>query len=278
MDGHRHRAARGIKHPVYDFLFTYYSFRSSLLLRWSPGVENFLEGAKRADLDWSVNYTECDRGCTLPVSAFPGHRLGFLKWAIDYQNAILGREPGFGCFGLHEWAMVYKTDVVRHSQMPLRLSNAAIAEVVEAQGLRCSHYDAFRFFTPDAVPNNRIALTRINSIEHDQGGCIHANMDLYKFAYTIAPFTSSTLLGDCFELAAKAREIDMRASPYDLHALGFKAIAIETKSGRDEYVKLQRTLAEAAKSVRVRLVAEYTRLQDLILDGNIRQEAVSHIA
>ena len=34
---HRDRAARGEKHPVWDFLFTYYSFRPSQLRRWTPG-------------------------------------------------------------------------------------------------------------------------------------------------------------------------------------------------------------------------------------------------
>jgi hypothetical protein len=186
-----------------------------------------------------------------------------LNWAIDYQKAILEREPNFNCFGLHEWAMVYRVPEVRHAATPLRLSGEEIASVVEAQGLRCTHYDAFRFFTPEAAPRNRIALSRSNTVEHDQGGCIHANMDLYKFAYTIAPFTTSELVADCFELAAKVREIDMRASPYDLRELGFEPIRIEEKQGREEYVGLQRSLADAAKPLRIRLIAEYGRLRSL---------------
>ncbi len=38
------------------------------------------------------------------------------------------------------------------------------------------------------------------------------------------------LIADCFELARDIRETDMRASPYDLRALGFTPIAIETPS------------------------------------------------
>jgi len=36
---HQSRSERGEKHPVYDFLFTYYSYRPSLLHRWHPGFE-----------------------------------------------------------------------------------------------------------------------------------------------------------------------------------------------------------------------------------------------
>jgi hypothetical protein len=254
LEDHHRRAARGEKHPVYDFLFTYYSFRAAHLLRWSPGVEVQLDGCE--ETDWPAFF---DNGY-LSADRFPEHRRSFLCWAIDYQEAILNREPSFGCFGLHEWAMLYRTEDVRHSQVPLRLSMEEIAEVVESQGLRCTHYDAFRFFTPAAVSRNRIQLTRANTPEHDQGGCIHANMDLYKFAYTIAPFTSAELLADAFELARTLRELDMRASPYDLREFGFDPIAIETQSGREDYIHQQRRLAAEAQTLRRRVLMEYRRL------------------
>ena len=34
----RKRRAEGAAHPVDDFLFTYYSYRPSHLLRWHPGL------------------------------------------------------------------------------------------------------------------------------------------------------------------------------------------------------------------------------------------------
>ena len=34
---HLARRGAGVKHPVHDFLFTYYSFRPAQLRRWSPG-------------------------------------------------------------------------------------------------------------------------------------------------------------------------------------------------------------------------------------------------
>lgn len=47
-------------------------------------------------------------------------------------------------------------------------------------------------------------------------GCVHAAMDLFKYAYQLYPFVSSDLLRDCLELAITARKLDMRASPYDV--------------------------------------------------------------
>ena len=43
------RVGRQRKHPVYDFLFEYYSYRPSYLMRWSPGVGVRLEGAAEWD-------------------------------------------------------------------------------------------------------------------------------------------------------------------------------------------------------------------------------------
>ena len=52
-------------------------------------------------------------------------------------------------------------------------------------------------------------------------------MDLYKWAYKFYPWTPSDLIADAFELAVEIREIDMRASPYDLGVYGFEPITIE---------------------------------------------------
>ena len=155
------RSGRQEKHPVYDFLFEYYAYRPSYLLRWSPGVGVRLEGATEADLDWRRWFEPCDGGWVLPAAGFPRHRLAFLRWAITYLETTGAREPSFGCFGLHEWAMIYRDENVRHSRVPLRLSRAETDAVVEAAPLVCTHYDAFRFFTPDAAPQNRLPLSRV---------------------------------------------------------------------------------------------------------------------
>ena len=253
------RMSRGQKHPVYDFLFEYYSFRPAHLLRWTPGFGVVLEGATRGDIAWA-EFILTDSGLSLPASAFPAHRVSYLRWAVSYLAAVRDREPSFACMGMHEWAMVYRDPNVRHPSVPLRLSREETNAVVDSQGLRCTHYDAFRFFTLAAAPLNRWELTRAETTEHDQPGCIHANMDLYRFAYKIAPFCPSEVVADAFELARVAREVDMRASPYDLSASGFAPIKIETREGREEYVARQRELFLHAQPVRERVLDVYQRL------------------
>ncbi len=63
------------------------------------------------------------------------------------------------------------------------------------------------------------------------------------------------MLLDCFELARDIRTLDMRASPYDLAALGYPPVQIETPAGKAEYAAAQRTFADRARPLRERLVA-----------------------
>jgi hypothetical protein len=88
---------------------------------------------------------------------------------------------------------------------------------------------------------------------------------LYRWAYKLAPFTPSELVADCFALAREIRAVDMRASPYDLTALGYEPIRVETAAGRAEYARLQRDFAERAGGLRDRLRSECERLLQLAL-------------
>lgn len=253
------RTARREKHPVRDFLFEYYSFRPAQLRRWTPGPDVLLESARPVDVPWN-EFVATNDGFVLPAASFPERRRSFLHWALDYLVGIAARPPLFGCFGLHEWAMVYRTPEVRHTRTPLRLAPADIARVVEAEDLCCTHFDAYRFFTPAAVPRNRHRPTRNLADRFDQRACVHVTMDLYKYAYKLAPWVPAELIADAFELAWRARDLDMRASPYDLTGLGFEPIRIETPEGKEEYVRGQRELAEAAVPIRGRLIVAYRAL------------------
>jgi hypothetical protein len=251
--------SRQVDHPVYDFLFQYYSFRPAQLARWSPGPNVAIEAEQIEDLPGSPKLWErADDGWRLV--SFPDARRDYLEWAIRFLGTTAMREPNFCCFGLHEWAMVYREESIRHSKVPLRLDRSAIASVVDAQNLVCTHFDAFRFFTEPARKRNQTALRRETTVEMDQSGCIHVNMDLYRFGYKIAPWMESELLADAFELARLAREIDMRASPYQLRDIGFEPIRVETADGRAEYVRLQRKIFERARPIRHRVLAAYRRL------------------
>ncbi len=256
-DPHQDRAARGEKHPVYDFLFTYYGHRPSWLRRWFPGAGVTLAGEGARAFLARPEYRETAAGVSLDVGVVLEKRRVFVAWLRGFLAAAADRPAFFGCFDLHEWAMVYRQtpEEVRHNQYPLRFAPDRIAAIVEAQPLRCSHYDAFRFFTPPARPLNRVQLARETTSEHEQPGCLHANMDLYKWAFKLAPLAPAELVADCFELARDIRELDMRASPYDLAALGFEPVKIETPEGRADYERAQRAFAERARPLRARLIA-----------------------
>jgi hypothetical protein len=191
--------------------------------------------------------------------------------AIEIMRNTQVQKPQFGCFGMHEWAMVYRIqpDEVRHENYPLRLTPQHIEDVVNEVGLRCTHFDAFRFFTHDAIPLNVIAPTRASQAADEQPGCVHASMDLYKYAMWAGPYLASELVADCFEFARTARTLDMRASPYDLASLGYEPIAMETVDGRAEYVRAQRSLMEDAAPLRDRLMHEFTELCDCAFDERV---------
>lgn len=261
-DPHQARQSRGEKHPVEDFLWEYYSHRPSWLRRWHPGPDVVLLGdAAREYLRWP-EYVEADGGVRVQCGAFDAKRRESLAWLRGLLRATAERPPQFACFGLHEWAMVYRLapGEVRHAQLPLRFPPAEIARIVDALAIRCSHFDAFRFFTPAARPLNRLQPERATTAQLEQRGCLHANMDLYKWAFKLAPFTPSELTADCFALARAIREVDMRASPYDCTAFGLAPIAIETPEGRADYERLQRDFAERSQPLRARLLALCERL------------------
>lgn len=261
-DPHQERAMRGEKHPVYDFLFNYYAFRAAWLRRWHPGPDVALAGdSAREYLRWS-EYQETAEGVRLNVGSLKPRRREFVSWLRDLIQITNERPAFFGCFGMHEWAMVYRqtADEVRHNDWPMRFPPEELARIVEATSLCCTHYDAFRFFTKPAQPLNKSQPTRDELHENEQRGCLHANMDLYKWATKLAPFGSSELTADCFELARDIRKVDMRASPYDLRALGFEPITVETESGRTEYEQHQRNFAARGQSLWSRLLELCDRL------------------
>lgn len=249
------RRARGEYHPVWDFLFDYYPQRPSHLKRWHPGAGVCLADAESLPhTRWRDYVADGDGAVCLDVQRFLDHRRGDVEEAAAILRSVDKREAHFDCFGMHEWAMVYRTDSPRHS-LPLRLGAEGTNAVVETHTVKCSHFDAFRFFTPAARPLNLTVLTREGQPANDQAGCVHVSMDLYKWAMKLGPLVPGELLLDCFELAADARRLDMEASPYDCRGLGFDVVAVETPEGKAQYVARQRELTRRAQPLRRRLVA-----------------------
>ena len=73
-----------------------------------------------------------------------------------------------------------------------------------------------------SAPMPRCSRSSEGQVASEQPGCLHAGMDLYKWAAKLGPLVASELLLDCLDLAADARAVDMRASPYDLTDYGFQ--------------------------------------------------------
>ncbi|WP_238343007.1 3-methyladenine DNA glycosylase [Nocardioides cynanchi] len=242
VEPHLARRSAGVEHPVHDFLFTYYRFPPTRLLDWQPG--------------W-------------PDSGTPElleRRRDLVTSTLDLLRATASRPATFGCFGLHEWAMVHRVDRTRHP-VPLRLGADGTDAVVESHRIACSHFDAFRFFTPSARPLNRLQPGPDDRAAHEQPGCLHATMDLYRHAFRLWPLVGSDLVADCFLLAWDVRTVDMRAAPYDLTAWGLEPIRIETPEGKQEYAAAQRGFAERSAPLRDQLIAACEQLVAALRPG-----------
>lgn len=254
---HRSRRGQGVAHPIEDFLFSYYSTKPAQLRRWHPGVGVRLEGAAGLERASWKHYRVVGDAVEVDVAAFSAARGRAVEFIGRLLAATARRPARLGCFGLHEWAMVYRAREgdVRHEQVPLRLSQTQTDEVVERHQITCSHFDAFRFFTPDALSRNAIQPTRESQVELEQPGCLHAGMDVYKWATKLTPIVPSDLTMDCFDLAMEIRLLDMEASPYDLSGFDVEPVRIETAAGKAAYVERQRAFAERSNVLRHRLLA-----------------------
>lgn len=288
--GWRARRATGESHPVDDFLFTYYPVKPSVLRRWHPGAGIALADAveePRARWKWyrpsdaghdaghdtgagprraatvadgiradDLRRGDESRAVEVDADAYATVRASSIAFIRDLLTRTAEREARFGCFGLHEWAMVYRlgADELRH-RTPLRLSPAETDAVVEGHRIGCTHFDAFRFFTPEASPRNLLQPTRETQLDLEQPGCLHAGMDVYKWATKLGPLVPGELLLDAFELARDIRSLDMQASPYDVRDYGLPPVAIETDAGKRAYVAAQRGFAARGQALRGRLVA-----------------------
>jgi hypothetical protein len=251
-------------HPVHDFLFTYYPFSPAKLKQWVPSFEEALQIKGKEDLrSFPDHWFELQNGTLqLNPNRLQGQALAMLPFIEQLCKNMLGKTARFGCFGLHE-AMVYKLppEQLRYTSHKLRLPPEKLARFVESQNLCCTHYDAYRFFTPPAKPLNIIKPDLETRLQNEQAGCLHANMDIYKWATKLWPWVGSDFIAKTFFLALEGRELDMRASPYDLQDHGYAPIRIETEEGRKEYQVYQQQLSQKAQTLRQELANVCGRLR-----------------
>lgn len=265
---HLERRRRGAPHPVVDFLFTYYRPSVATVRRWHPGPGLLLEGAHHTErIEWRHYRRETHHGRTglivdaQSVLARGGKRLTRARTIVE---ATATRPGATACFGLHEWAMLYRTDSneVRHGSVPLRLSHEEIDDVVNRSQLRCTHFDAFRFFTEPATPRNQYPLSREQQERTEQPACLHAGMDLYSWVAAMEAGAPGELLMDTLLAAFAAREVDMRSSPYDLSAWGLAPIPVETPEGRAAFVAFQKEWVGRTQALRQRFITAAHRLEN----------------
>lgn len=248
------RRSRHESHPVDDFLFEYYPISTNKLFNWHPGFGVILV-ADESEFEAfpSGSYAFADNKIQIQLEWLARNQEAAIN-LITFLSGTQERPIRSGCFGLHEWAMVLGAQEVRHEKWPLRLSQDQIRATIDEVGLRCTHFDAFRFFTPIAAPLNPLQLTPVDRNEFEQPGCLHANMDLYKYAQRFAPIVGSDIVRSAFALAKDIRNVDMQTAPYDLADLGVTPIPVETQIGRDEFAKLQIGFAERAQILRSELI------------------------
>ena len=292
--GRLYRQSRGLKNPIEDFLWEYYPLRPSWLARWHPGFDSLgrsialaePEPSMGADYELAHQYwaelgarrwheiLEAQGGRAVAVTdQYAQDRAHGINFLYQLLRTVQDREPSFGCLGWHEWAMVYRTrsrsrgdgdgasveesaasPFTRHD-LPLRLGADRTNEIVEAAHIRCTHFDAYRFFTPAAAPLNHVQPAYERVLELDQPGCIHVNMDLLRACIQLGPLVPGELMLACFDLALKARRVDMAASPYDCSSIGLKPITIETAQGKAQYIAVQQQISREARPLRDQLLA-----------------------
>ena len=257
-------------HPVIDFLFMYFSFPSRTLAKWTPGLNSCLQDSlAKKNLFQSPKYLIEGRDKYVSSLSFPTKRLGGIQWTLQLLKQTEKNPDVFNCYGLHEWAMVYQSKDVRHQKIPFRLSQEKIDELVSQSTLQCTHRDALRFYPESALSFNLHHPTREQQADFEQSACLHANMDLYKWAYKLYPWIGTDLLMEAFDLALECRTVDMQASPYDLSHLNYEPIPIETKAGRALYVQRQTQIQEKAKPIRQKLIKAY---EEIIAEVKARKE------
>ena len=258
---HRERRRRGEPHPVHDFLFTYYSLRPGAAGRWHPGSgRGAAPGGTMPRA--GAGTPPRRRPVRLDPAALPagrGDTVGFVRGLLA---ATAARPPQLGCFGLHEWAMVYRDrrDPARHGAAAAgpgrhrRRASRRTGSTARTSTRSGSSPGRPRPRNAAAADPGRPAGAGAAGLPARRHGPLQVGLqaepgDARRSWSPTASRWPSTI-----------RELDMRATPYDLAALGYAPVAIETPEGKAEYVAAQRGFAARAAPLRARLLALCTTL------------------
>ena len=212
----RKRRDHGESHPVEDFLFQYYPYPFALLENWHPGCGVALE--------WTATVES-----PTPTPPFSD------RW-YSYSCGALVADPGLLSTKERErlrWIGELLT--ATRSRAPNFACHGLHEWAMVYRGREVRHEKTTRLRLPQAEIDALVESRAICCSHHDA-------------------WIGTELLLDCFELAMELRDLDMRASPYDLSDWGRQPVRIETAEGRRIYETEQRRLAEKAVPLRDRLI------------------------
>lgn len=141
---YRQRKGKGLSHPIYDSDLPITLFLQPSLKR-HPGYGAVLEvkdESQAKELLENPLYKKKQSGASLlniflSIEKIRERELKQLTWISTLSRNINQRAPRFSCLGLHEWAMVYKSQ--EHHPYPLRLSNSEIESFLDSSTIACSH-------------------------------------------------------------------------------------------------------------------------------------------
>ena len=252
---HLERRRTGRRHPVEDFLFDYYHLSPARLRRWHPGAGLVLSGAEAEPYLDLAAYRRTAAGVTLDDDrlARSARRL------LDVRRLLLAtasRPASYGCFGLHEWAMVYRQD------QPSSGTSTAAAARVRAAPTRSWRRTgcAARTSTPSASsPRTAVPLNVLAPDPGEPGAAGAARLPARRHGPLQVGGGSSRAAGRPGRRLLRTRPGD----PGRGHAgvavrpggAGLPADPGRDAEGKAEYVRHQRAFAERGAVLRQRLVA-----------------------
>ncbi len=112
----KERRSRHEPHPVHDFLFQYYMYSPGKLETWHPAPSESLEDTPDARERFRPpEYRAADGVIRRDLGALSHEGREQLSLVANVLAATQSRPANFGCYGVHEWAMVYRGHDIRHA-------------------------------------------------------------------------------------------------------------------------------------------------------------------
>jgi hypothetical protein len=134
----KHRMHAVNKHPIFNFLHKYYSYSAESLKQYSPGMACLLTETNVKDFEERVLHSrfaiiEEDRSVqyqVIDIRDFRGQqKIKNIRRNRELLKNTMGRNPVFSCYGLHEWAMLYKGNTKHQHELDLRVSQTVSIEL-----------------------------------------------------------------------------------------------------------------------------------------------------